>query len=279
MRDTRLTLSSTADIGHGVRMPRLGLGTYKARSGYEVEHSVEFALRLGYRGIDTASMYGNEEGVGRGVRASGVPREDVFIATKVWNDEQGYESTKAALGRSLERLGTDYVDLYLVHWPSQTHMEATWRAMEELLAEDKTRAIGVCNHLEKHLDRLLGIAEVPPAVDQVEFHPWLQQPSLQTYLTEHDIMLQAWAPIMRGRVFEEPALVEIAAAHAVSPAQVAIRWILQQGYVTIPKSVHEERIAENAGVFGFELSEDDMRRLAAADRGSRLGREPDSWGI
>jgi len=275
--DTKLALGSTLDIGHGIRMPRLGLGTYKSKPGHEVAHSVEFALRHGYRCIDTASMYENEEGVGQGIQASGVPREDVFLSTKVWNDEQGYEGTLAALDRSLNRLGTDYVDLYLVHWPSRPHMEATWRAMEELHAAGKARAIGVCNHQPHHLDVLLKLAEKLPSVDQVEFHPWLQQPSLQAYLAEHDIALQAWAPVMRGKANEVAELAEIGRLHGVSASQVSIRWILQQGYLTIPKSVHDERIVENADVFGFELTDDEMNRIGAADRGHRFGRDPDSW--
>lgn len=272
-----LALGSTLDIGHGVRMPRLGLGTYKTRPGSEVAHSVESALRYGYRCVDTASMYENEEGVGEGVRASGVPREEVFISTKVWNDEQGYEGTIAALDRSLQRLDTDYVDLYLVHWPIRPQMEGTWRAMEELQASGKARAIGVCNHLPHHLDVLMKLAEKAPLVDQVEFHPWLQQPSLQAYLAEHDIALQAWAPVMRGRADEVEELVEIGRTHGVSASQVSIRWILQQGYLTIPKSVHEERIAENCDVFGFALTDEEMNRIGAVDQGLRLGRDPDSW--
>ena len=198
-----LSLESTMDLGSGVRMPRFGLGTYKSKPG-EVEDAVEFALRHGYRSIDTASLYGNEEGVGAGMRASGIPRDQVFLATKVANDEQGFEETLAAIDRSLKRLGTDYVDLYLVHWPIQAQLEPTWRAMESILAAGKTRAIGVCNFLPHQLQELTRIAKVAPAVDQVEFHPWLQQPYLQMHLVEHDIALEAWAPVMRGRVSEVP---------------------------------------------------------------------------
>jgi diketogulonate reductase-like aldo/keto reductase len=271
-----LGLHSTIDIVRGVAIPRLGFGTYKALAG-EVEHAVDTALRHGYRAIDTASVYNNEQGVAEGMRRSGVKREDVFVATKVWNDEQGYESTRTALEGSLARLDTEYVDLYLVHWPKQAEMERTWRAMEELLAEGKTRAIGVCNHLPHHLEALLRIAEVPPAIDQVEFHPWLQRPHLQAYLVEHDIELQAWAPLMKGRIGEVPELVEIGAAHGVSPAQVSIRWILQQGYVTIPKSVHADRIAQNADVFDFDLSDDEMATLGMLDRDQRFGPDPDEY--
>lgn len=272
----KLSIDSTFDLGHGVLIPRLGFGTYKALEG-EVEHAVETALRTGYRGIDTASLYGNEEGVAAGIEASGVARADVFLATKVWNDEQGYDSTLQACDRSLARLGTDYVDLYLVHWPIREQMEPTWRAMEQLLGEGKARAIGVCNHLPHQLDALLRIAEVPPALDQVEFHPWLQQPSLQAFCAENDIAIQAWAPIMKGRIGEVPELVDIAERHGVSPAQVAIRWILQQGYTAIPKSVHDDRIVENARVFDFELEDEEMARIFAVDRGQRVGPDPETY--
>lgn len=268
-----LTFSSTVDLGQGVAMPRLGFGTYKAKLG-EVEHAVDVALRTGYRAIDTASLYGNEEGIAEGIRRSGVPRDEIFLTSKVWNEEQGYESTLAACEHSLARLETDYLDLYLVHWPNRERMPHTWRAMEELLRAGKVRAIGVCNHLEEQLKMLLDSAEVPPAVDQVEFHPLLQQPGLQTFLAEHDIVLEAWAPLMKGHVGEVPELVEIAQAHGVSPAQVSIRWILQQGHITIPKSVHEERIRENCDIFGFELSDDDIERIAELDRGQRFGPDP-----
>jgi diketogulonate reductase-like aldo/keto reductase len=272
----QLALDSTLDLGHGVAIPQLGFGTYKALEG-EVERAVEIALRHGYRSIDTASLYGNESGLAVGIRASGVPREEIFLATKVWNDEQGYESTLAALDRSLSRLDTEYVDLYLVHWPVREHMEATWRAMEDLLEAGKTRAIGVCNHLPHQLEMLIAHAHVAPAVDQVEFHPWLQQPGLQAYCAEHDIVLEAWAPLMKGRVGEAPVLVEIAEHHGVSPAQVAIRWILQQGFVAIPKSVHQDRIAQNAQVFDFQLTDEEMSLIFEVDRGQRLGPDPNEY--
>ncbi len=273
----RLAIDSVIEIGRDVVMPRLGLGTYKSAAGDEVERAVESALAHGYRAIDTASLYGNEEGVGSAVRASGVPREDLFLTSKVWNDEQGFEGTLAAIAGSLERLGTDYLDLYLVHWPIREHIEDTWRGMEEALERGLTRAIGVSNFLPHHLDELLAIADVPPAVDQVEFHPWLQQPGLQAYLAEHDIALEAWAPLMKGNVTEEPVLVEIGARHGKTPAQVAIRWVLQNGFIVIPKSVHDERIAANADVFDFELSDADMNRIFSLDRGHRFGPDPDAY--
>lgn len=270
-----LSLDATIELADGSRMPRLGLGTYKSAAGTEVQESVEAALRHGYRSIDTASLYGNEEGVGAGIRASGVPRDDIFLTTKVWNDEQGHDSTLRACEASLSRLGTDYVDLYLVHWPIRRALADTWRAMEQLVSDGKTRSIGVCNFLPHHLDELKQIAEISPVVDQVEFHPRLQQPSLQMYLAEHDIALEAWAPIMRGKVNDVPEIVDIARAHGKTPVQVSIRWILQLGYVVIPKSVHEDRIAENADVFDFELTDEQMERMDRLDRGARIGTNPD----
>ena len=270
-------LSDTVRLANGVEMPRLGLGTYKSAEGGDVEGSVTAALELGYRSIDTASLYGNEDGIGRAVAASSVPRSEIFLASKVWNDEQGYDNTLAAFARSLERLDTDYLDLYLVHWPrEQTH--DTWRAIERLYAEGAVRAIGVCNHLEHHLEALLRVAEVVPMVDQYEMHPWLQQPSLRRYCEAHGIVVEAWAPLMKGRVAEEPVLVEVAGRNGKSPAQVAIRWLLQHGVVTIPKSVHRERIAENADVFDFSLTVEDMAAIDAVDRGERFGPEPDRGG-
>lgn len=272
-----LTLRSTIRLANGVEMPRLGLGTYKSAEGGDVEEAVAAALEAGYRSIDTASLYGNEHGIGRAVAASGVPRDEVFITSKMWNDEQGFDATLAAFDRSLRRLGTHYLDLYLVHWPRERTLD-TWRALERLYAEGAVRAIGVCNHLQHHLEVLLAAAEVPPMVDQYEFHPWLQQPSLRAYCASNDIVVEAWAPLMKGRAAEEPALARIAERHGRTPSQIAIRWLLQLDAVTIPKSVHPARIAENADVFGFSLSAEEMDVIASVDRGARFGPEPDRGG-
>lgn len=277
-------ISSRVRLANGVRMPRLGLGTYKSRQGGDVEGSVTVALELGYRSIDTASLYQNEEGIGQAVAASGIPRSELFLTSKVGNSEQGYNSTLKAFDHSLARLGTDYLDLYLIHWPQPQTPETwhvtleTWRAMERLYAEGVVRAIGVCNHLEHHLEELAKSAEVLPMVNQFEFHPWLQQPELVSYCDDHGIVVEAWAPVMKGRIGEVPEVGIIADAHGKSPAQVAIRWILQHGIVTIPKSVHPERIAENADVFDFELTDEEMAAIDLLDRGYRFGPEPDKGG-
>ncbi len=270
-------ITSAVRLANGVEMPQVGLGTYKSAEGGDVEGAVTTALDLGYRRIDTASLYGNEAGIGSAIAASGVPRSEIFLASKMWNDEQGFDATLTAFERSLTRLGTDYLDLYLVHWPrQQTH--DTWRALERLYAEGAARAIGVCNHLEHHLEALLAVADVAPMVDQYEFHPWLQQPALRAYCERHGIVVEAWAPLMKGRVAEVPELVAIGETHGKSPAQVAIRWLLQLGVATIPKSVHAERIAQNADVFDFVLTPGEMATIAALDRGHRFGPEPDRGG-
>lgn len=270
-------LSDTVAIAAGVVMPRLGFGTYRSAPGRETEQAVQWALGTGYRSIDTAALYANEESVGSAIRTSGVPREDVFVATKVWNDDQGYETTRKAFDESLSQLGLGYVDLYLVHWPIPSRMRDTWRAMEEIAHTGRARAIGVCNHLPHHLEALAAFADIPPAVNQVEFHPRLQQTELQRYCAEHSIVLEAWAPIMRGRVAEISPIVEIARRHGRTAAQVAVRWILQRGHVAIPKSVHLERIRENADVFGFELTAEEMAIIDALDTGERIGPDPDRY--
>src|SRR5450759_2191404 len=271
-----LSLSSTRTLSNGVTIPRLGLGTYKATDGFEVESEIAAALEIGYRVIDTARIYGNEDGVGRAVRTSAIPRDELFIATKVWNDDQGHRSTLAAFDRSMERLGLEVLDLYLVHWPQPPLMRETWRAMEEIYASGRVRAIGVCNHLVHHLEEMRTFADVMPMVDQCEHHPGLQQPALRTWCAANGVVLQAWAPVMRGRVFGIPELVAIGEAHGKTDAQVSIRWILQHDVVTIPKSVHVERIRENADVFDFELSEKEMAVIDGLDRGERIGPNPDT---
>ena len=272
-----ITLSSLADnveIAPGVLMPRLGLGTYKADDGPDVAREVQVGLSLGYRLIDTAALYGNEVTIGETVRASGISREDIFVASKVWNSDQGYRPTLAAFDKSMSNLAFDYLDLYLVHWPWLEHMRDTWRAMEEILSSGRTRAIGVCNHLPEHLDALSEFATVMPAVNQFEFHPRLQQPDLQAACREYGITMQAWAPLMRGKVNDVPLLVAIAETYDKTPAQIAIRWILQKGITTIPKSVHDARIAENCAVYDFALSDDEMLAIDWLDAAYRIGKNP-----
>jgi diketogulonate reductase-like aldo/keto reductase len=273
------SLNDKVEIAPEVAMPRLGVGTYKAVVGGEVENEVAEALRIGYRGIDTAALYRNEDGVGRTVRASGIPRDELFIATKLWNSEQGYDVTLEAFDDSLGQLGMDHVELYLMHWPIPSKMRDAWRAMEAIQKSGRARAIGVCNFLPHHLEELLSFAEIPPAVDQVEFHPRLQQPELQAFCREHGIVQQAWAPVMRGGVFRIAELVEIAERHGKTAAQISIRWILQLGVTAIPKSIHAERLRENADVYDFELAAEEMATIASLDTGERIGPHPDRHGM
>jgi diketogulonate reductase-like aldo/keto reductase len=271
------SLDDRVEIAPGVRMARLGLGTYKSAEGPDVEGEVSYGLELGYRHVDTAALYGNETGVGRSLRDSGIPRDEYTVATKVWNSDQGYRGTLEAFDRSLEKLGLEYVDLYLVHWPLPKLTAETWRAMEEVHASGRARALGVCNFLVHHLEDLLSFAQVPPVLDQVEHHVRLQQPELRDYCGSHGMTLQAWAPIMRGRVTAIPEVIEIGRRHGKTPAQVAIRWILEHGVTAVPKSVHRKRIAENADVFDFALDEAEMATLDALDRGERVGGHPDQF--
>lgn len=272
-----MQISTTTTLNNGVEMPLVGLGTYLSDDGDEVGNAVQWALEAGYRAIDTASMYQNESGIGQAVATSAVPRDEIFITSKVWNSDQGYDTTLASCEGSLERLGVDYLDLLLIHWPSRTHMADTWRAMEELVADGRVRSIGVSNFLAHHLDELLMLATIAPTVNQFEHHPYLQQPELVAKCAEHDIKVTAWAPILKGRVNEIDTIVSIASEVKATPAQVTLRWMLERGVIVIPKSVRQERIVENGDLFGFELHADHMDRLAALDRNERVGPNPDEF--
>jgi diketogulonate reductase-like aldo/keto reductase len=256
-------------------MPWLGLGVFRADNGNEVEQAIHWALEVGYRHIDTASIYENEEGVGRAIASCGVPRESLFVTTKVWNSDQGEKTTPRALEESLRKLGLEYVDLYLIHWPVKGKFKETWRAMEQLYQQGKARAIGVSNFLEHHLRDLMNECDVVPMVNQCEFHPRLVQPELLKYCRENKIQFEAWSPIMKGRVNDVAELKELAEAYGKTPAQIALRWDLQHRVVTIPKSVRRERIVENAGIFDFELSVQDMAKIDALNTCERIGPDPD----
>lgn len=274
-----MTQSPSVTLAGGVDMPRLGFGLYKVPPEDAARLAGE-ALAAGYRSLDTAAMYGNEAGVGRAVAEAadgGLPREDVFVTTKVWNSDHGYDATLRAFERSLSALGLDYVDLYLIHWPCPARglFVETYRALERLLEEGRVRAIGVSNFQPEHLRRIAAECTVMPAVNQVELHPWLQQDLLKTVHAELGIRTEAWSPLGRGRVLEDPVIGEIAAAHGVTPAQAVIRWHLECGHIVIPKASSAERIRENADVFGFDLTADDVDRITGLDRGQRTGSNPD----
>lgn len=272
-----MNLKSATKLANGVEMPWFGLGVFKVQEGQEVIDSVKAAIKAGYRSIDTASVYGNEEGVGQAIRESGVAREELFITTKVWNTEQGYDSTLAAFDQSLSKLGLDYADLYLVHWPIRAKYKDTWRALEKLYADGKVRAIGVSNFQIDHLEDLLADATVKPMVNQVELHPLLNQQELREYCKAQGIQIEAWAPLAQGHLLDNEVLADIAARHNKTLPQIILRWDLQNGIVTIPKSVKEERIIANADIFDFELSEEEISRINGLNRDQRFGSHPDRF--
>ncbi len=264
-------------LNNGVNMPYLGLGVWQTRDGEEVISAVKWALDKGYRHIDTAAIYENEKGVGAGIKASGIPREEVFLVSKVWNMDQGYDATIRAFETSLRKLDTDYLDLYLIHWPVQGKYKETWKALETLYREKRVRAIGVSNFLLHHLKDLLSEASEIPMVNQMEFHPYLVQEDLLEFCRDKGIQYEAWSPLMQGNIFEIGVFRELAEKYNKTIAQVVLRWDLQKGVVTIPKSSNKQRIAENAEVFDFALSEEDMARLDALDRSKRFGPDPDTF--
>lgn len=285
---TLLSSSSTVTLNNGVAMPILGLGVFLV-SDEDAESAVSHALTHGYHHIDTAKVYGNEAGVGAGIRRSGVAREEVFLTTKLWNTDQGYDSAIAAIDASLGRLGLDYVDLYLIHWPMPAvgKQLESWHALEHILAQGKARAIGVCNNTPIHLQQLLDEADVVPAVNQIELHPHLPQYVTRAFDEYHGIVTEAWSPlggtprtgVNGGRrenvLLGDPVIAGVAAKHGVSPAQVLIRWHIQNGLVVIPKSVNPDRISQNANVFGFELDGADLVAIDALNDGVRASADPD----
>lgn len=270
-----MNISSKIKLNNGVEMPWFGLGVFRSEEGEEVENAVKCALLHGYRSIDTAAVYENERGVGKAIRESGVPREEIFLTSKVWNSDQGYESTLNAFEESLEKLQTPYLDLYLVHWPKGKRSVETWKAMEELYHKGKVRSIGISNFLVHHLEAFLPECKVIPAVNQVEFHPELIQPELLKYCQKKGIQIEAWAPMMKGRVNDIPVIQALSAKYGKTPAQIVLRWDIQKGVVTIPKSVKKERIISNADIFDFELSAEDMAKIDRLDQGKRIGFHPD----
>ncbi|RTE54906.1 aldo/keto reductase [Arenibacter aquaticus] len=270
-------LKGTFTLHNGVQMPYFGLGVYLSEDGEEVANAVNWALQEGYRHIDTASIYKNEAGVGEGIRQSGIDRQDLFVVSKVWNGDQGYESTLKAFEDSLNRLKLDYLDLYLVHWPVEGKYKETWRAMEYLYREKRVRAIGVSNFLQHHLEDLLADAETVPMVNQMEFHPYLVQQDLIDFCNKNTIQYEAWSPLMQGHIFEMDIMKEMARKYNRTIAQIVLRWDLQKGVVTIPKSSKKERIIANADIFDFELAPEDVKLMDGLDRGKRFGPDPDNF--
>ncbi|MEM7105626.1 MAG: aldo/keto reductase [Bacteroidota bacterium] len=271
-------IAGTFELHNGVEMPYFGLGVFKSKEGQEVVNAIKWAIDAGYRHIDTAAIYRNEEGVGHGIRESGIDRKDVFVVSKVWNNAQGYDSTLKAFDESLRKLKMDYLDLYLVHWPKgHPRSTETCKALEHLYRDGRVRAIGVSNFLQHHLETLLPHCEIVPMVNQMEFHPKLIQQPLLDFCTEKGIVYEAWSPIMKGEVLEIPILQELGKKYDKSPVQITLRWDLQKGVVTIPKSSKKERIESNAEIFDFELTGEEMAEIDSLDQGYRTGPDPDNF--
>lgn len=269
--------TAEVSLNNGVSMPWVGLGVYKAESGAPTKNAVLQALKDGYRSIDTASFYGNEKSVGEAIQESGVPREEIFLTTKVWNDEQGFEQTMEAFERSRQNLGVDVIDLYLIHWPVPGKYKETWGAMEKLYEQGKVKAIGVSNFTEEHLENLMKEAKITPAVNQVEYHPKNAQKKLLEYCETHGIQMEAWRPLGRGDLLEDETIKQIADRHGKTPAQVLIRWCLETKVVTIPKSITPERITANAQVFDFSLTTEDIQAIDGMNEDQRYGYHPDDF--
>lgn len=263
-------------------MPVIGLGVWKIKEGEEVENAVKFALNAGYRLVDTAKIYNNEQGVGKALQTYGLLREEFFVTTKVWNEDQGYESTLKAIDESLKKLDLSYVDLYLVHWPTASadtkisinKREETWRAMEEIYKSGKAKAIGVSNYTMSHLEEMNHYATVMPAVNQVEFNPFLFQEGLLNYCKKHNIVLEAWSPLVQSKRLEDARISEIARIYNKTNAEILIRWSLQHGCVVIPRSTKEAHIKENMNIFDFEISPENMKKIDMLDENLRLGSDP-----
>ncbi len=271
-----MDISSNVQLNNGVEMPWIGFGVFQITPGKLTHRSLITALQEGYKSVDTASAYQNEEDVGRAIRDSGLSSTEIFLTTKVWNDDQGYENTLKAFEASKKRLGLE-VDLYIIHWPVKGKFKETYRALEKLYRDGEVRAIGVSNFLVHHLEELMKDAEIKPAINQVEFHPFLLQPDLLEYCKRENIQLEAWSPLTRGRYLNNPVIQEVAQAHGKSPAQILIRWDLQHEVITLPRSTKKEHIKENISVFDFELTDDEMKRLDSLDSETRVGPHPDTF--
>lgn len=270
-----MNITTKKILNNGCRIPILGLGTYLMKHGEQTYNASLWALEVGYRHIDTASFYKNEQDVGRAIRDSDIPRQEIFVTTKVWNDDQGYDKALKAVETSLQKLGFDYIDLVLVHWPVPSLRKETWKALEKVYDEGVVASIGVSNYTINHLQELFNYANTIPVVNQVEFSPFLYQKELQEFCEENNIYIEAYSPLVRGRKFDDPKVVKISRKHNKTSAQVLIRWALQVGTIALPKSSKKERIIENADVFDFELDEEDMNLLATCNEGYRVAWNPE----
>jgi methylglyoxal/glyoxal reductase len=270
-------LQSKKTLHNGIEIPYVGLGVYQMKDPDETVQAVKSAIETGYLSVDTAAVYGNEESVGQGVKESGADRKNLFITSKVWNSDQGYDTTLKAFETSLKKLDMDYMDLYLIHWPVEGKYKDTWKALERLYSEGLVKSIGVSNFHQHHLEDLMSSSNEKPVINQIECHPRLSQEQLKAFCQEEKIAVEAWSPIAQGRVLDEPALKQIAEKHGKSSAQVILRWHLQNDVVIIPKSVHASRIKENADLFNFELSTDEMNKINDLNQNERFGPDPDNF--
>lgn len=264
-------------LNNGVEMPYFGLGVFQIDEGNEVINAVKYALDCGYRHIDTAALYGNEKGVGDGIRQSGIDRKEVFVTSKVWNSDQGYNKTLKAFDLSMKKFGFDYLDLYLVHWPVKGKYKDTWRALEHLYKQGRVRSIGISNFLKHHIEDLKQSIEIMPMVNQMEFHPYLIQQDLIEYCVGNKIQYEAWSPLMQGHIMSDNIITKLAGKYGKTAAQIVLRWDLQKGVVTIPKSVKQERIVSNSQIFDFEISNEDMKLIDSLDKNNRIGADPDNF--
>lgn len=271
-----MNITTKVTLNNGVKIPVLGLGTYKMHPGEETYNACIWAIEIGYRHIDTATMYKNEEDVGRAIRDSGIERQEIFVTTKIWNDDQGYDNTLRAVEQSLKLLNTDYIDLELIHWPVPKLRKETWKALEKMYDEGICSAIGVSNYTISHLQELFNYANIQPVVNQVEFSPFIYQKELLEFCEENNIKIQAYSPLARGRKFDHPLLLELSNKYKKTPAQIMIRWALQVGTIVIPKSSNKNRIKENADVFDFEIDKEDFHKLCSLNEGFRVSWNPEN---
>lgn len=269
-----LNINSTKKLNNDVEIPRLGFGTYRIKADKIAVETVTYALETGYRHVDTATAYQNEKGVGKAIKESGIPREDIFITTKLWNEDHGYDSALRAFDVSLKKLGTGYIDLYLIHWPVSRKRIDSWKALEKIYNDGRARSIGVSNFTINHLKELLSETEIVPVINQVEFHPFLYQKELMNFCREKNIAIEAYSPVVRAKKFNNPVLKDTAQKYSKTPAQILIRWGLQHDLITIPKSSNRERIEENADVFSFNIQEDDMQKLNNLNEDYRVSWSP-----
>ncbi len=271
------SIKDSVVLNNGIRMPWLGLGVFQVNEGNDVINSVKWALEAGYRSLDTAAAYGNEQGVGKAIRESNIKRSEIFLTTKVWNGDLRKKRIMDAFNESMERLKLDYIDLYLIHWPVKDFYKEAWKVFENIYKSGRVKAIGVSNFLVHHLKNLLANTGIVPAVNQVEFHPFLMQPDLMKFCKEHKIQLEAWSPLMQGQILLVPVVQKLAQKYKKTPVQIVLRWDLQHEVITIPKSVHRDRIISNADIFDFEISEEDMLLLDKLDQNKRVGPDPDNF--